>query len=215
MDFCPTDDDANSGPDFKARLYLLLALLQSARATSTTESINTTSSTTTVPEFSYYVGDWSDCSATCEIGSRQREEWDPLAKKHLEGRQITLHTDAAKSYKAKIKGVLHDNVRRCKKRIKVKGKWKWQAPVYVRIAVHKCPKTGKKIRVKAGARIIDRAWRFLKDRVHVQSNSKVGSATLKAQIRSAQYEYWHMGQDLWKLTGSLCQWDLEKFASAA
>ena len=26
-----------------------------------------------VPEFSYYVGDWSSCSATCETGNRQRE----------------------------------------------------------------------------------------------------------------------------------------------
>ena len=47
------------------------------------------------------------------------------------------------------------------------------------------------------------------------SNSKVGSATLKAQIRSAQYEYWHMGQDLWQLTGSLFQWELEKFVLSA
>lgn len=101
------------------------------------------------------------------------------------------------------------------KRMKVRGKFTWQAPVYVRIASHKCPKTGKKIRVKAGTQVIDRAWRFLKDRVHVQSNSKVGSATLKAQIRSAQYEYWHMGQDLWQLTGSLFQWELEKFVLSA
>ena len=65
------------------------------------------------------------------------------------------------------------------------------------------PKDWRKMRVKAGTQVIDRAWRFLKDRIHAQSNSKVGFATLKAQIRSAQYEYWHMGQDLWKLTGSV------------
>lgn len=65
--------NANHGLECNALLSLLLvpALLQSSSATSTTEI--TTSSTTTVPEFSYYVGDWSDCSATCEIGSRQRE----------------------------------------------------------------------------------------------------------------------------------------------
>ena len=48
-------------------------------------------------------------------GAIRKIEWDPMAKKHLEGRQVILHTDAAKSYKAKVNGVLHDNVRHCKK----------------------------------------------------------------------------------------------------
>ena len=56
-------------------------------------------------------------------------EWGPLAKKHLQGRQVILHTDAAKSYKTKINGVLHDNVRHGKKRVKVAGKFVWKAPV--------------------------------------------------------------------------------------
>ena len=110
-------------------------------------------------------------------GAIRKMEWGPLAKKHLQGRQVILHTDAAKSYKTKINGMLHDNVRHCKKRVKVAGKFVWKAPVYVRLAVHKCPKTGKKVQVKAGTQIIDRAWRFLKERIHVQSNSKVGSST--------------------------------------
>ena len=79
-------------------------------------------------------------------GAIRKTERGPMTKKHLEGRRIILHTDAAKSFKAKVKGVLHDNVRHCKKRVKVRGKFMWQAPVYVyvRIALHKCPKTGKK-----------------------------------------------------------------------
>ena len=63
-------------------------------------------------------------------GAIRKMEWGPLAKKHLQGRQVILHTDAAKSYKTKINGVLHDNVRHCKKRVKVAGKFVWKAPVY-------------------------------------------------------------------------------------
>ena len=56
---------------------------------------------------------------------------------------IVLHTDAAKSYKLKVSGALHDHVRHCKKRLKVKGKWGWKMPTYVKIATHKDPKTGR------------------------------------------------------------------------
>ena len=53
--------------------------------------------------------------------------------KWLKGKDVIPHTDAAKSYKCKIPGVVHDNVVRCKKKVKIHGKWKWQAPNYVRI----------------------------------------------------------------------------------
>ena len=98
---------------------------------------------------------------------------------------IILHTDSAKSYKAKLQGVL--------------------------LQAHTCPKTGKSIQVKAGTQIIDRAWRFLEDRIHISNEpSKVGTATLRAKVRSAQYEYWQMGKDLWAHTGVLCQWFMIK-----
>lgn len=69
--------------DGRTRAEVPLWLLR-AFATSTTEESNTTSTTTVlqlsflfhffeVPEFSYYVGDWSSCSTTCESGTRQRE----------------------------------------------------------------------------------------------------------------------------------------------
>ena len=38
----------------------------------------------------------------------------------------------SKSYKCKISGVVHDNVVHCKKKVLIHGKWKWQAPNYVR-----------------------------------------------------------------------------------
>ena len=41
-------------------------------------------------------------------GAIRKVEWRPLATKHLQDRAIVLHTDAAKSYKLKVSGVLHD-----------------------------------------------------------------------------------------------------------
>ena len=43
-------------------------------------------------------------------GPITKRDWKPVAKKFLEGRDVILHTDGAKAYTMKIKGVLHDNV---------------------------------------------------------------------------------------------------------
>ena len=56
---------------------------------------------------------------------------------------VVLHTDAAKSYKLKMSGVLHDHVGHCKKRMKVKGKWIWKLPSFVRVTTHKDTHTHK------------------------------------------------------------------------
>ena len=123
---------------------------------------------------------------------------------------VVLHTDAAKSYKPKMSGVLHDHVRHCKKRVKVKGKWMWKLPTYVRVTTHKDPKTGRKFKTKGGTQIIDRAWRFLKDRIHLNQHCRVGTPLLRAKIRSAQYEYWRRNADLWLQTGIVCTWHVAK-----
>ena len=143
-------------------------------------------------------------------GAIRKMEWRPLATKHLQDRAIVLHTDAAKSYKLKVSGVLHDQVRRCKKRVKVKGKWVWKMPTYVKIATHKDPKTGRQFKTKGGTQIIDRAWRFLKDRIQLNQHCRVGSPLLRLKIRSAQYEYWHRNSDLWTASGTLCTWHFAK-----
>jgi hypothetical protein len=98
-----------------------------------------------------------------------------------------------------------DNVIHEKKRVKVRGKFKWQAPAYVRLVKPACPKTRKTAVVKSGTTIVDQVWECLKFK------AKVGSANLRAQLRSAQYEYWHMGQDLWMHAGVLCRWAMTKF----
>lgn len=144
-------------------------------------------------------------------GAIRKVEWMPLATKWLMNKKVILHTDAAKSYKCHVPGVVHDNVVHCKKRIQVNGKWRWQKPTYVRIVTHKVPGQKRFIRCKAGTQVIDRAWRFLKDKVQLNQNCRVGSSALRAQLRSAQYEFWHRNQDLWVATGALCSWEMTKF----
>lgn len=146
-------------------------------------------------------------------GAIRKTEWTPLARRHLTNRRVILHTDAAKSYRVKVDGVLHDRVVHCKKRVKGKdGKWRWKNPTYVNIVRHKDPVSQKVLRVKSGTQIIDRAWQFLKDLLIVNQNSKVGSVSLRSQIRSAQYEYWRRNQDFWVGTGELVQWFMGSFA---
>ena len=44
-------------------------------------------------------------------GAIKKIDWTPLAKKYLEDRKIVLHTDRAKSYKARARGMVHDSAR--------------------------------------------------------------------------------------------------------
>ena len=139
-------------------------------------------------------------------GAVRKVEWRPLADHWLKNRKVVLHTDSAKSYRVRVAGVLHDRVVHCKKRVKVRGKWKWQVPRYVKVVEHKLPGTNKKIRVKAGTQVIGRCWRFLKERLSLNQNTKAGSSLLRSKLRSAQYQYWYKNADMWVATGSLCQW---------
>ena len=112
-------------------------------------------------------------------GAVRKVEWKPLAAKWLKDRQVILHTDSAKSYASKISGVLHDRVVHKKKRVKVNGKFKWVAPTYVKIQKHKIPGTKKTLRVKSGTQIVDRCWRYLKERLNINQHAKVGSRLLR------------------------------------
>ena len=129
-------------------------------------------------------------------GAIRKTEWTPLARTWLQDKKVILHTDAAKSYRiyrVKVAGVVHDNVVHCKKRIKVKGKWRWQRPTYVRMTSHRLPGTKKRMKVKAGTQTIDRAWRYLKDRIILDQHCRAGSKRLRAKLRSVQYQYWTSG----------------------
>ena len=109
-------------------------------------------------------------------GAIRKVERTPLAKKWLQDKKVILHTDSAKSYKTRVPGVLHDKVVHGKKRVKVKGQWKWKAPTHVKLAKHKNPITKKMMTVKSGTQVVDRAWKFLKDRLTINQNAKVGSS---------------------------------------
>ena len=137
-------------------------------------------------------------------GPIRRMEWKNLGTKLLEDRRVVLHTDAAKSYKLKINGVLHDTVIHAKKRVKLGGKFVWQQPKYVNIVKHKLPKSKKTLAVKSGTQIIDRCWKFLKSRIVMNQNTRAGTRALRAKLRSAQYDYWTRGSDLWLKCGELC-----------
>ncbi len=56
--------------------------------------------------------------------------------------------------------------------------------------LHDAHPNGKTLNVKAGTQHIDHAWRFLKDRIHVNQSERAGSKALRARIRSTQYKYW-------------------------
>ena len=137
-------------------------------------------------------------------GAICKKEWEDLGNKLLKGRHVILHTDSAKSYTLKIDGVIHDRVVHCKKRVQVKGTVRYQNPKYVALVKHHIPNTKKVLTVKSGTQVIDRCWRFLKDRISRNQHSKAGSKLLRAKLRSAQYEYWHKDDDLWLHSGVLC-----------
>ncbi|CAE7777099.1 unnamed protein product [Symbiodinium sp. CCMP2592] len=109
---------------------------------------------------------------------------------------------------------IHDRVVHCKKRVKINGKYQWTSPKYVTMVTHKVPGSNKKLKVKSGTQIIDRAWRFLKDRIAINQNVKAGSSLLRAKLRSAQYDYWFKNSDLWLASGELCTEDAISFSAA-
>ena len=144
-------------------------------------------------------------------GAVRKDEWCHIAEAWLKNKRVILHTDSARSYRTRMPGLLHDSVVHQKKKVRRAGKWVWQQPTCVRLVTHKLP-CGKKIQVKAGTQIVDRAWKFLKQRVKVNQHAKCGSVRLQAMMRSAQYEYWHRGCDLWLSTGELMTWYMRKIA---
>ena len=135
-------------------------------------------------------------------GAMRKIDWKPLAHKYLKNRRVILHSDSARSYRMKVPGMLHDAVIHQKKRVKRAGKWVWKKPTFVKVSSHKLP-DGRTIKTKAGTQIIDRAWRFIKERLRRNQRAKAGSSLLALQIRSAEWEYWHRNEDLWACTGAL------------
>ena len=114
-----------------------------------------------------------------------------------------MHTDSARSYRLKVNGVIHDRVVHKKTKAEVRGKTVWLKPKYVELKTHRLP-SGKTLKVKTGTQFIDRAWRFIKDRLGMIA-AKPNSRLLMTKIRAAQWCYWHRGEDLWLATGEMVQ----------
>ncbi|CAK0871168.1 unnamed protein product, partial [Prorocentrum cordatum] len=131
-------------------------------------------------------------------GAIKKTDWAPFLKSRLENRKVILHSDGARSYKMRASGLVRDHVVHCKKRKKIGRKWVWLKPVYSKVVTHKLP-DGSKIRVKTGAQIIDRAWRSIKTLIGTRTDLP-GSRRLAASVRSAQFEYWNKGKDMWAAT---------------
>jgi hypothetical protein len=139
-------------------------------------------------------------------GPIKKTDWQPVAKKLLTNKKVILHTDGAKSYRLKtshVDGIIHDWVVHKKKKKMVRGKAVWIRPKYVQLFQHKLP-CGKVIRAKGGTQIIDRVWSFLRDHIGKRT-CKVQSTPMRNRIRSAQWCYWHRGEDLWLETGKMLQ----------
>ena len=77
---------------------------------------------------------------------------------------------------------------------------------------HKLP-DGRKITRKAGTQVVDRAWRYIKDRIKQNQHVKSNSTLIQAKVHSAQYEYWHRGKDARMSTGELFTWYMNTIAA--
>ena len=134
-------------------------------------------------------------------GAIKKTDWKPVADSRLKNRRVILHTDSARSYRMKVDGMLHDAVVHCKKTVVINGKTVIKKPQYVTLKVHTL-KDGTKIKCKGGTQIIDRTWRSIRE--HIGSCPYApNSPALTARSRSAQWAYWHRGEDLWEATGNM------------
>ena len=140
-------------------------------------------------------------------GAIRKRDWTPIARRWLARRKVILHTDGARTYRMKIPGVKHDYAVHKRKRAVINGRVVWIKPKFSRVRWHNIAAEGepkKKLWVKTGTQIIDRAWQQL--RKH-KGNLCAGphSIALTHRVRSFQWEYWNTGKDLWQQTGELLQ----------
>ena len=139
-------------------------------------------------------------------GPITKQQWRSIAKAHLEGRHVVIHTDSARAYReVRIPGTVRDHVVHKKRRIfnKATGKYTWLRPKYVKTAKHRIQ--GKTITRKAGTQTIDRCWRFLKSRMSLNQMAQPGSRSFAMAVRSAQFEYWTRGVDPWSAMAELAK----------
>ena len=139
------------------------------------------------------------CKRAPGPGAIKKIDWMLVAR--LENRLMVLHTDRAKSYTAKVDGMIHDTVRHSKKRVKFGGKLVIKKTCYTKLVTHTL-RGGGNVSGKAGTQIIDRAWQLVKAHLKCM-NSTANSTRLAAAVRSAQWLYWQRRTDLWVKTAQM------------
>ncbi|CAK0911718.1 unnamed protein product [Prorocentrum cordatum] len=120
-------------------------------------------------------------------GAIKKTDWAPfLQEGRLDNRKVILHSDGARSC------LVHDHVVHGKKRKMIGGKLAWLKHIYSKVVTPKVP-DGSTITALIGTR-----------------SDRPGSRHLAASVRSAQFEYWNRGEDLWAATANAI-WERRSF----
>ena len=133
-------------------------------------------------------------------GPIRKEEWTTFADQRLANRNIILHTDGARSYRAKVDGMLHDHVVHMKKPVMIEGRRRWLKPFFSKTFVHDLP-NGEQVRCRGGSQIIDRFWRKLRAALVGRSGGP-SSRTKERRVRACQWDYWHAKEETWAAVGA-------------
>ena len=137
-------------------------------------------------------------------GPSRRQDWTNIAEKHLQGRNLILHTDGAHAYRLKLPSLLHNNVAHKETGVVVKG-----IRLFGQSLISQ--KISSTTYVNFGAQVIDRFWGHLRACLK-HAPRRFGSAALKRKIRAAQWIYWHKNQNALQATASMLK-ELRRDAS--
>ncbi|CAK0869500.1 unnamed protein product, partial [Prorocentrum cordatum] len=122
-------------------------------------------------------------------GAVKKSDWQPFLSSRLKDRKVISRSGSAGGREMRALGVLHDAAIHCGGRVGRGGKLARIKPVCSKIAEHKLP-IGNALKVKAGAQIIDGAWKHVRKR-HLPP----ASAPLSGGAG--------VGQDLWAVASAM------------
>ncbi|CAK0838110.1 unnamed protein product, partial [Prorocentrum cordatum] len=126
-------------------------------------------------------------------GAVRRVEWKSLAERWRKDGDVVFQCDSARSRKLRVPGVIHDFAVHKKKYRSVGGKRVLIFPECAELKNRALP-SGKHLRVMSGAQIIDRAWRFIRDRMRRGANAEAETKLLATRSGGA-----------WAMTGGAGQ----------
>ena len=121
-------------------------------------------------------------------GPIDMKTWQHYAERYFRGKQVVIHTDSARAYRAPVQGCLQTRVVHQIK--KIDGVW--TKPVFARTTLLDLP-SGQRLAVKAGTQCIDGFWAHL--RAHVGKNHHSDENLVAELVRSCQFRWWCSGTD--------------------